>query len=215
MSRNAFTWIPLQDIKDFQICHPAPPGHFHFWKKSRICKSGHVATWSAGDQSQQVRRESASGLIAHYPLLMRSTTLTRMMMTAIVTVRHRLGLGWLRHLSFIVVSCISWHLAVVIDCKSQPPLKIISHKILGRVGRDGGTAVSETSAWCVLHLYCLVRRTLMLAWLHILPTIQYMQLCTREANIGLSDGHLSHQASVGCSTFMFGWKYKDHHESWP
>ena len=89
-----------------------------------------------------------------------STTMTRMMMTAIVTVRHRLGLGWLRHLSFIVVSCISWHLAVVIDCKSQPPLKIISHKILGRVGRDGGTAVSETSAWCTVHLYCLVRRRL-------------------------------------------------------
>ena len=120
---------------------------------------------------------------------------------------HRLGLGWLRHLSFIVVSCISWHLAVVIDCKSQPPLKIISHKILRRVGRDGGTAVSETSAWCATHLYCLVRRTLMLAWLHILPTIHYMQLCTREANIGLSDGHLSHQASAGCSTFMLGWKY--------
>ena len=127
MSKTAFTkgtsLSHLQDIKDFQITPVQPPGHFHFWKKSRICKSPHVATWSAGDQSQQVRRESASGLIAHYPLLMRSTTVTRMMMTAIVTVRHRLGLGWLRHLSFIVVSCISWHLAVVIDCKSQPPWK--------------------------------------------------------------------------------------------
>ena len=26
-----------------------------------------MATWSAGDQSQKVRRESASGLIAHLP----------------------------------------------------------------------------------------------------------------------------------------------------
>ena len=176
------TFHYLSDLSSVKVltkdnkCHPAPPGHFHFWKKSRICKSGHVATWSAGDQSQQVRRESASGIVAHFSLMLMIITVATMVIimikaTLILERRTLFPLfiqtpfgPCLRHLSFVVVSCISWHLPVVIDCISHPPLEIISHKILVWV-------------WMAGQPYLRRLRTLESGWLYTLTT---GQLCIGE-----------------------------------
>ena len=110
----------LKEIKDLQI-----------WPRGHLVSRGSITasqTWVC--------------FWAHWPATLCPwwAQITKTRMTK-VTLRHRLGLGWLRHLSLIVVKCIrltfgrsNWlHKSL-----TQPPLKIISHKILvGEGGMDG------------------------------------------------------------------------------
>ena len=182
----AKTWIDARHIsKSFKMPKVNIPMFVRFIASFRVrpvslskeIKDLQISlSWSARDQSQQVRRESASGIVAHFSLMLMIITVATMVIimikaTLILERRTRLFLfiqtpfgPCLRHLSFVVVSCISWHLPVVIDCISHPPLEIISHKILVWV-------------WMAGQPYLRRLRTLEPGWLYTLTT---GQLCIGE-----------------------------------
>ena len=144
----------------------SPHFHFHIWKESKICKSPHVATftftfernqrfanlpsWPLGQQGINHRKSDATRLLGSLPTILwwwgvqqwRRWPQQRSCWWELSTpfpFWHSLGLAWLRHLSCIVVSCIKLTFAGSnwLYKSSQPPLKIISHKILVLAGMDG------------------------------------------------------------------------------